>query len=163
MVYYKIPASSGFTYPRGCVLRRAYPYSTYMYCEFESVTSTESNWVTLSASDFNVNYPTSTAVTPVFVEEMTALSSTLSGGNVVVTLPSGIRTGTTVKFKSPCSCGSVTGGLSINGVVYTIVDSLKQKVNANSMLWEANAMIRVIMDVEQKYAFVQDFLHVYES
>lgn len=163
MIYYKIPASSGFTYPSGCILRRAYPKSTYMYCEFESVTSTSSNWSTITESEFKTNYPNVAIKAPVFVEEMTALSATLSSGNVVLTLPSAIRTGTTVKFKSPCNCGSVTGGLSINGVVYTMVDSLKQKVSANSLLWEANSMISVIMDVEQKYAFVQDFIHIYQS
>lgn len=163
MVYYKIPASSGFTYPRGCILRRAYPNATYMYCEFESVVSVESSWVEITASDFNTNYPSTKPLVPVFIEQVTAIKSELSNNKVVLTLPTSMQTGTIVKFKSPCGCGEVTGGLVIKGETYALLDSLKQPVSANSLLWEANTLISVIMDVEEKQAFVQDMLYIYES
>lgn len=163
MIYYKIPATSGFTYPRGCILRRAYPYAEYMYCEFENVVSIGSNWVELTASDFNANYPNVKPIVPVFVEQVTAINSQLSNSQVVLTLPTAVQTGTIVKFKSPCSCGQVTGGLVVHGETYALLDSLKQPVSANSLMWEANALISVIMDVEEKQAFVQDMLHIYES
>lgn len=163
MVYYKIPTSSGFTYPIGCILRKAYAYANYMYCEFESVTSVESTWVKITESVFNATCPSTKPILPVFIEQVTAVESTLTGNQVVLTIPTAVQTGTIVKFKSPCGCGNVTGGLVIRGTTYSLLDSLKQPVSANSLLWEANTLISVIVDVEQKQAFVQDMLHIYAS
>lgn len=57
MLYYKILITDNcFDYPAGCVLRRAYLLSAYMYCEFERVTAIGENWEKITADVFNANY-----------------------------------------------------------------------------------------------------------
>lgn len=163
MVYYKIPTTNGFVYPRGCILRRAYPYSGYMYCEFESVTSVDSSWVVLSQTNFLENCPNVENNPPDYIESVTATKAVLTSGNIVLTLPRTVQTGTVVKFKAPCNCSSFTGNLWINNESYLIVDSLKRTLNGNNRIWDSDSLISVIVDVEQHYAFIQNANYFKES
>ena len=86
----------------------------------------------------------------------TATSATLVDGSIVLELPEGgVCTGTTVKFKAPCDGVLVTGGLSIEGKQYTVVDSTHKCVTGIAGVWVSGAKIAVILDCEKNRAYIQ--------
>ena len=85
----------------------------------------------------------------------TATSAKLVDGSIVVELPEGgVCSCTTVKFISPCDCDAVTGGLVIDGVTYTLVDSLGNCITGKGGYWAANANIAVMIDKDNAKAYV---------
>lgn len=85
-----------------------------------------------------------------------AISATLTGGSIVLTLPEGgVCTGTTVKFTAPCDCTAVTGGLVINGVTYQIVDAMLNSVTGAGGVWQKDAALSVVINDEKKCAILQ--------
>lgn len=58
MLYYKVPITDGQTdCSAGSVLCCAYPQGNYMICKFESVSNVGSNWVEITAEEFEANCP----------------------------------------------------------------------------------------------------------
>lgn len=81
----------------------------------------------------------------------------LSGSEVVLTLPGSVKveTGLQVTFKAPCDC-SVVSALVINGENYTVVDTLALCVTGKGGAWTTGAALSVILDVENKRAYLQN-------
>ena len=157
MVYYKIPVSSGvFDYPAGCILCCAYTYSGYMYCKFESVTAVGNNWVEITESEFDARCPEFQAPDLPPVQEAIVTSATLSGGSIVLELSRQVDTGTLVKFEAPCACSAVTGGIVIDGTTYSVVDALGKAVTGSAGAWDAGAQLAVIVDNDDKKAYIQN-------
>lgn len=156
MVYYKIPLADGvFDYPAGCILCCAYPYGEYMYCKFEGVSSVGSDWVSITESEFDVRCPDFPAPAEPPVQEAIAASATMADGSIVLTLPAPVDTGTLVKFSAPCACESVTGGIVIDGVTYSVVDATGQFVAGIAGTWASGAQVAVIIDNEKSKAYLQ--------
>lgn len=84
-----------------------------------------------------------------------ATSATLVDGSIVLQLPEGgVCTGTTVKFNAPCDCTHVTGGITIDGNVYTVVDASGACVTGIGGVWVSGAEIAVVMDCEKREAYI---------
>lgn len=76
---------------------------------------------------------------------------------VKVTLP-GLEipvTGKQVTFAAPCDC-SVVECIQIDGVDYCVVDALGNQVTGNPTggVWGAGAKVSVILDVEDRKAYL---------
>lgn len=155
MVYYKIPLTGGLDYPAGCVLVCAYTYNGYEYCKFERVTEVGSDWVAVTESEFNVRCPEfpGTAHTP--AQEVIATSAKMSDGSVLLELPQVVDTGTLVKFVAPCACNALTGGIVIDGVTFSVLDTLGKAVVGQHGVWEKGAYVTVIIDNGKKLAYFQ--------
>lgn len=86
-----------------------------------------------------------------------AISAELLNGSIVLEMPEGgVCTGTMVKFTAPCNCDAVTGGLTIDGVTYTVVDAMGECVTGASGGWKEGAQIAVLIDNENKAACIQN-------
>lgn len=155
MVYYKIPLTGGFDYPAGCILICAYTYGSYEYCKFERVTEVGSDWVPITESEFNVRCPDFPEPVAPPVQEAIAISTALSGGSIVLELPGRVDTGTLVKFTAPCDCTNVTGGIEIDGTTYSVVDSTGHVVTGFPGAWVSGALVAVIINKEDGYAYIQ--------
>lgn len=88
--------------------------------------------------------------------DVIADSAELSGGSIVITSKKIIGTGTLLKFKAPCDCTSVTGGLVIDGKTYALVDSLGDSVAGKNGAWANGAMVSVLIDKANLRAFIQN-------
>lgn len=86
----------------------------------------------------------------------TATSASLVGGSIVLDLmqEGGVCTGTMVKFKAPCDSSAVTGGISIDGVTYTVVDALGKCISGKPGYWVASAKLAVIIEANEGKAYV---------
>lgn len=76
---------------------------------------------------------------------------------IKLTLPPGELpvNGKQVTFKAPCTCIE-TEAIQIEGVQYTVVDSLCRCVTGIGGRWEAGAVVSVILDVDNKRAHLQN-------
>ena len=74
----------------------------------------------------------------------------------MLTLPAPVDTGTLVKFMAPCACESVTGGIVIDGVTYSVVDAAGNTVDKIGGAWIDDVMVAVLIDVENKKAYIQN-------
>ena len=155
MIYYKIPLTGGMDYPAGCVLVCAYTHNEYQYCKFERVAEVGTNWVSITESEFNVRCPEFPAPATTPAQEVIATSAKMSGGSVVLELPRVVDTGTLVKFVAPCACISFTGGIVIDGVTYSVLDTLGKSVAGQHGVWENGAYVTVIIDNGKKLAYFQ--------
>ena len=81
----------------------------------------------------------------------------LEGGVVKLTLPDSVKVETDlqINFKAPCSCSAVNG-LNINGVNYTVVDTLGNCVTGKGGAWVSGALVSVILDAEGQKAYLQN-------
>lgn len=86
-------------------------------------------------------------------QELIATKAVLSSGNVVLTLPASVTTGTLVKFVAPCACTSMTGGIVIDGTTYSVVDGLRKAV-AGMNCWTSNALVAVTVNTSTKLAYI---------
>lgn len=79
---------------------------------------------------------------------MSKLKVTLPGAEIPVT-------GKQVSFAAPCDC-SVVDCIQIDGVDYTVVDAMGNKVtgSADGGVWSTGAKVSVLLDVEAKKAFL---------
>lgn len=155
MVYYKIPLNGGLDYPAGCILVCSYTYGGYQYCKFERVIEVGTGWVSITEPEFNVRCPDFPAPPTPPAQEIIAISATFSGGNIVLELPGRVGTGTLVKFTAPCDCAKVTGGIVIEGVTYSVVDTTGQIVTGIPGAWVSGAHLAVIIDKEDSCAYLQ--------
>lgn len=58
MLYYKLPVVDGVTdCSAGSILLCAYPLDGYMVCKFESVAKVGTDWVEITAEEFDANCP----------------------------------------------------------------------------------------------------------
>ena len=76
-------------------------------------------------------------------------------GKVKLTLP-GMEipvTGKQVSFEAPCNCDD-TECLQIDGVDYTVVDSLGNTVTGIGGVWATGSKITVVLDVENQKAYL---------
>ena len=76
-------------------------------------------------------------------------------GKVKLTLP-GMEipvTGKQVSFEAPCNCDA-TECLQIDGVDYTVIDSLGNTVTGIGGVWATGAKITVVLDVENQKAYL---------
>ena len=62
-------------------------------------------------------------------------------------------TGKQVSFEAPCNCDT-TECLQIDGVDYTVVDSLGNTVTGIGGVWATGAKITVVLDVENQKAYL---------
>ena len=62
-------------------------------------------------------------------------------------------TGKQVSFEAPCNCDT-TECLQIDGVDYTVVDSLGNTVTGVGGVWATGAKITVVLDVENQKAYL---------
>lgn len=71
-----------------------------------------------------------------------------------LTLPVGelAITGKQITFKAPCDC-AVDTVVSLEGVVYALVDTVNRPLPANA--FKSGALVTVILNVEDKKAYVQ--------
>ena len=76
--------------------------------------------------------------------------------NIKLNLSGTPFTGQIVTFPAPCGCNEVTGGLSINGEIYTVVDAMGRCVTGKGGRWVAGAIVSVSLDVEKKRAYIQN-------
>jgi hypothetical protein len=76
---------------------------------------------------------------------------------IKVTLPLGEIpvTGKQVSFVAPCSCEETTG-LEIEGEQYTVVDAMCTCVTGKGGRWNTGAIVSVILDVDNKEAYIQN-------
>lgn len=88
--------------------------------------------------------------------DVIADSAELSGGSIVITSNKIIGTGTLLKFKAPCDCTAVTGGLVIDGKTYAIVDALRKSVTGTKGTWASGAQVSVLIDKANLFAFIQN-------
>ena len=88
--------------------------------------------------------------------DVIADSAELSGGSIVITSNKIIGTGTLLKFKAPCDCTAVTGGLVIDGKTYAVVDSLGDSVAGKNGAWASGAMVSALIDKANLRAFIQN-------
>ena len=65
-------------------------------------------------------------------------------------------TGKIVTFTAPCNCSDVSDGLVINGETYTVCDAMGECVTGKGGAWCAGAQISVVLDCENKKAFIQN-------
>lgn len=74
---------------------------------------------------------------------------------LTVTLPAGttVVNGKQVTFRAPCDCAGISG-IVINGTTYTLVDATTEQITGHT--FKKDAMVSVIMDTENKKAFVQN-------
>lgn len=94
---------------------------------------------------------------PPAVQSVTASEAVLTGGNIVLTTDPAqhVGTGTLVKFNAPCDCTAVTGGLTISGKTYTVVNTMGAKATGTGGAWSAGAQIAVLIDSANSRAFLQ--------
>lgn len=157
MLYYKVPVVNGVTdCSAGSILLCAYPLGNYMVCKFESVANVGSKWVKITAQEFEANCPDFPAIWSPPVQDVIATAATLSSGSIVLTLPVPVDTGTLVKFRAPCACSAVTGGLKIDGITYSIVDAMGNRVANIGVVWNVGAQIAVLIDATEKKAYIQN-------
>lgn len=78
---------------------------------------------------------------------MKTINLTLPDGEIPVN-------GKQVSFVAPCDC-SVTKCLRINDAEYAIVDATGCKVTEKGGAWTANSIVSVILDVDNKKAYLQ--------
>lgn len=64
-------------------------------------------------------------------------------------------TGKQVSFAAPCDC-SVVDCIQIDGVDYTVVDAMGNKVTGSSDggVWSTGAKVSVLLDVEARKAYL---------
>ena len=76
---------------------------------------------------------------------------------IKVTLPPGEipAEGKMVSFKAPCTC-TVTDGIEIEGVTYTVCDALGKCVTGVGGVWDTGSVVTVVLSMEQKKAYVQN-------
>ena len=76
---------------------------------------------------------------------------------VKVTLPIGELpvNGKQITFTAPCSSAD-TEALQIEGVNYTVVDALCNCVTGSGGRWQAGAVVSVILDTVNQYAYIQN-------
>lgn len=87
-----------------------------------------------------------------------AASAALVDGAVALTFhqeETTVCTGCTVKFPAPCDCAAVTGGITINGETYQVVDSMQNCVTGKGGAWTSGAEIALVLDCENKKAYLQ--------
>ena len=78
---------------------------------------------------------------------MSVIKLTLPPGEIPVN-------GKQISFIAPCTC-AVTDALQIEGVNYTVVDTLLNCVTGKGGLWDVGAVVSVVLDVDNKMAFIQ--------
>lgn len=108
-------------------------------------------------SDFSVFTLSGGAWTYPTAEEAIAATATMAGG--LVTLDIGdraVKTGSLVRFKAPCTCAAVTGGIVINGKTYQVCDAMGQCVTGVGGVWDSGAQVAVVLDKEEGKAFIQN-------
>ena len=76
--------------------------------------------------------------------------------NIKVNTPAAPRSGQIVTFTAVCDCASVTDGLIINGETYTVCDAMGECVTGKGGAWCAGAQISVVLDCENKKAYIQN-------
>ena len=76
--------------------------------------------------------------------------------NIKLTLSAEPFSGQIVSFPAPCDCASVTDGLIINGETYTICDAMGNKVTGTGGVWCSGAQVSVVLDCENKKAYLQN-------
>ena len=119
------------------------------------MTEVGSNWVSITESEFNVRCPEFPEPATPPAQEIIATAAKMAGGAIVLELPRLADTGTLVKFVAPCACSSLTGGIVIDGVTYSVVDATGQSVKGVSGVWTSGAHVAVIIDMSNNRAYFQ--------
>ena len=89
-----------------------------------------------------------------FAKQQVIAAAELQDGAIVLNTPTGVGSGTTVKFEAPCDCSEVTAGIVINGITYDLVSAADEQVAGIGGAWVAGAQIAVLLDCEDRKAYV---------
>lgn len=76
--------------------------------------------------------------------------------NIKLNLPAEPFSGQIVTFKALCASSEITDGLIINGETYAVCNALGECVTGISGSWDSGALVSIILNVEDKKAYVQN-------
>lgn len=76
--------------------------------------------------------------------------------NIKLNLPAEPFTKQIVTFTAPCGCDQVTDGLVINDETYTVCNAMGECVTGKGGAWCKGAQISVVLDCENKKAYIQN-------
>ena len=103
------------------------------------------------------DYVTNEDVTQIFQQLsdcVTADTAELTAGSVALTIPGEAQHGMTIKFLAPCDSADITVGITVEGVLYQWRDTLGEDITAMEALFEAGAMVGIIIDRENLIAYL---------
>lgn len=90
----------------------------------------------------------------------TIIAATASLDSGVMALDVGndveLETGTEVRFTAPCTCADVTGGVTIGGQTYQVVDAMCNCVTGKGGRWQTGAEISLVLDCDGGKAYLQN-------
>ena len=90
----------------------------------------------------------------VMANSVTADTAELTAGSVALTIPGDAQHGMTIKFLAPCDSADITVGITVEGVLYQWRDTLGEDITAMEALFEAGAMVGIIIDRENLIAYL---------
>ena len=84
--------------------------------------------------------------------------ATLTDGAIVLSVPTSVKieNDLQVNFTAPCDCSAVTGGLTVAGTTFTIVDAAGNCVTGIGGFFTEGAVVSVILDTENNRAYLQN-------
>lgn len=103
------------------------------------------------------DYVTNNDVTQI-IQQMsdcvTADSSALQAGSIVLTIPGEAQHGMTIKFEAPCNSEDVSVGIVVEGVLYQWHDTLGEDIAGMEALFVTGTMVGIIIDRENVIAYL---------
>lgn len=84
--------------------------------------------------------------------------ATLEAGAIVLSIPSLVKVENNlqVNFAAPCDCSAVTGGITIAGTTFSIVDAVGNCVTGIGGFFAKDAKVSVVLDIENNLAYLQN-------
>ena len=103
------------------------------------------------------DYVTNNDVTQI-IQQMsdcvTADSSALQAGSIVLTIPGEAQHGMSIKFEAPCNSEDVSVGIVVEGVLYQWHDTLGEDIAGMEALFITGTMVGIIIDRENVIAYL---------
>lgn len=103
------------------------------------------------------DYVTNNDVTQI-IQQMsdcvTADSSALQAGSIVLTIPGEAQHGMSIKFEAPCNSEDVSVGIVVEGVLYQWHDTLGEDIAGMEALFVTGTMVGIIIDRENVIAYL---------
>ena len=90
----------------------------------------------------------------VMANSVTADSSALQAGSIVLTIPGEAQHGMSIKFEAPCNSEDVSVGIVVDGVLYQWQDTLAESLAGVEGLFETGTMVGIILDREGLIAYL---------
>ena len=90
----------------------------------------------------------------VMANSVTADSSALQAGSIVLTIPGEAQHGMSIKFEAPCNSEDVSVGIVVEGVLYQWHDTLGEDIAGMEALFVTGTMVGIIIDRENVIAYL---------